>query len=384
VRASEVKVKQRWAFVLVSTVVIAGIVLVASGAVSGSGKGVYGPVGVFGKIVSLVRSQYVEEVPVERLEQGALTGLVEAADPGGAFVPDGAREPFSRHLGRTLPAFGMVIGKRFSYPLVLQVLPGSPAAQAGIQPGELIESVDGKPVRARPTWLAWSVIEDSERAGRSVTLDVIDRQLGGKRPIKLQVGKLVAPEPSVEMRSNVVVARLPVIDSGSAKSLGEQLRTRAGAPAIVLDLRGSSLGTVRGAVDAAVVLAGGECEIRLGGQGKSGEVLREKGEARGWKVFVCIDLTTAGPAELLAAALKSRGATLVGSETYGDTAQRRSQRGGGGELWMAETWGLGPDGKPLLGDGLKADERVRGRRNADPVLDRALELAGSGAAKQAA
>jgi hypothetical protein len=45
---------------------------------------------------------------------------------------------------------------------------------------------------------------------------------------------------------------------------------------------------------------------------------------------------------------------------------------------------LGPDGKPLLGAGLKPDERVRPRMGADAVLERALELAGGRAVKQAA
>ena len=92
-----------------------------------------------------------------------------------------------------------------------------------------------------------------------------------------------------------------------------------------------------------------------------------------------------GPAELLASALKARGATLVGSESYGDTGQRRAIKGSGGEVWLAREWGLGPDGKPILGNGLKPDERVRPRQGADAVLERALELAGGAdAAKQAA
>jgi hypothetical protein len=51
---------------------------------------------------------------------------------------------------------------------------------------------------------------------------------------------------------------------------------------------------------------------------------------------------------------------------------------------MANAWGVGPDGKPILGTGLKPDERVRPRKGGDAVLDRALELAGGRAVKQAA
>jgi C-terminal processing protease CtpA/Prc len=99
---------------------------------------------------------------------------------------------------------------------------------------------------------------------------------------------------------------------------------------------------------------------------------------------VCLDNTTAGAAELLATALKARGATLVGGESYGDTGVRRPLPGAGGEAWMASAWGIGPDGKALLGTGIKPDERVRPRKGSDTVLERALELAGGQAAKQAA
>ena len=51
---------------------------------------------------------------------------------------------------------------------------------------------------------------------------------------------------------------------------------------------------------------------------------------------------------------------------------------------MATSWGVGPDGNPILGTGLKPDERVRPRKGADAVLERALELAGGRALKQAA
>jgi C-terminal processing protease CtpA/Prc len=97
-----------------------------------------------------------------------------------------------------------------------------------------------------------------------------------------------------------------------------------------------------------------------------------------------VDGTTGGAAELLAVALKAQGATLVGGDSYGDTGQRRALRGAGGEVWLATTWGLGPDGKPLLGTGVKPDERVRPHKGGDAALERALELAGGRTVKQAA
>lgn len=376
--------KQRWFFVLCSLLCIGAIVLIASGAANSAPRGLYRLVGTFGQAVSLVRSSYVEEVPVDTLEQGALTGLVESADPGGAFVPDAERADFARQLGRELPAYGLLLGKRSTYPIVIQVVAGSPADNAGIQPGELIESIDGKPVRARPLWRALVLLDGLERRHASAKVDVIDRQLRGKRPVELVAGPVAGQRAAVETSADVPVVKVPTVSAASARELEVGLRAVAAAPAVVVDLRGVGLGTFKGALDVAAVVAGGDCEVQLGQRAGAGDRLRAKGEARSWRIVVCVDVTTAGPAELLAAALKARGATLVGSETHGDTGQRRARKGAGGELWMAESWGVGPDGKPILGDGLKADEVVRGRRGVDLVLTRALELARGGQAKQPA
>jgi carboxyl-terminal processing protease len=378
-----VAVRQRWFFLTVSVILIVGVVVVASGAVGGGGHGLYRLVGMFGQVVSLVRSSYVDEVPIEKLETGAMSGLVEAADPGGFFVPNADIEEYARVRNRNLPPFGIVLGVRSSYPFVLQVVTGSPADKAGILPGELIERISGEPVRARPLWRALTLLNAAERRGE-VTMDVIDRQLSGKRPITVTAAPYAAPVAAVHVQDGVPMVRVPVLDVQGAERLAGALQAYAGASGVVVDLRGVALGTPDGAVKTAVELAGGDVEIRLAQKGGKDEVLQAKGGSRPWKVVVCLDNTTAGAAELLATALKARGATLVGGESYGDTGVRRPLPGAGGEAWMASAWGIGPDGKALLGTGIKPDERVRPRKGSDTVLERALELAGGQAAKQAA
>ncbi len=375
--------KQRWLFLVASLAVIVGVVALASGAAGSAGRGAYRLMTVFGQVVSLVRSSYVEEVPIEKLELGALGGLVEAADPGGMWVPDDVAAEYARVRAREIPPLGLVLGKRSSYPFVLQVLADSPAAKAGIVPGELIERIGSQPVRARPLWRALLLLDAAEHGGADVTLDVIDRQLTGKRPITLKPGAVAAPAPGSDVRNGIVVARLPVVDREGAAGLGRSLH--GAASGIVVDLRGVALGTPDGAAQAAALIAGGDAELTLQMRGGKQETVKAHGAPRSWKVVVCLDGTTAGPAELLAGLLRSRGALLVGGETYGDTGQRRAIKGSGGVAWLAQQWGVAPGGGALLGTGLKPDERIRPRKDGDAALERALELAGGAAlAKQAA
>jgi carboxyl-terminal processing protease len=376
-------VKQRWVFVILSVVMLGAVVALASGALGSASTGLYRLVSMFGQVVSLVKSSYVEDEPVDTLEMGAMSGLVDAADPGGLYVPDTMIEGYARVRARTAPPFGVVLGRRSSYPLVVQVMAGSPAAKAGIVPGELVERVGAEPVRARPLWRALTLLDAAERKG-DVSLDVIDRQLSGKRPVSLKAAPFAPPNPSVEVQEGVPVVRVPLVDAGAAAKLAEALRAHESATSVVVDLRGVALGTPDGALKVAAEISGGDVKVRLGQKDGKEETLQAKGPQRSWKLVVCQDGTTVGAAELLAVALKARGATLVGGDSYGDTGQRRALHGGGGEVWLATTWGLDPDGKPLLGTGLKPDERVRPRTGGDAVLERALELAGGHAVKQAA
>jgi C-terminal processing protease CtpA/Prc len=170
----------------------------------------------------------------------------------------------------------------------------------------------------------------------------------------------------------------------AAKALRDLLALHVGAPAAVVDLRSLALGSVDVVPELVAILAGGDVEVKLARREGSGRVLRAHGGARSWRLVVCVDTTTAGAGEIVASLLKARGATLVGFETYGDTGVRRPHRGAEGQVWLADEWLPGVDNTPLLGHGLKPDEVVRMRPGADPVLDRALELARGAVQKQAA
>lgn len=376
--------KSRVVFIVVSMAVVLVLVGFSTGAGEVVSDGVVRLMGIFGQVVSLVRSNYVEEVPLDRLEVGALTGLVESADPGGDFVPDDGTASYAAVRARALPAFGLVLGKRASYPFVLQVLPGSAAEKAGILPGELIERAGTEPVRARPLWRALVILDEAERKGQTVALDIIDRQFDGERRVVLT--PIVTPEPAarIENCNGVPVVRLESVNAKLVKQIDAELKPFGDVPAVVVDLRGLALGSIESAPDMAAMLSGGATEVTIERRDGKPRVLRANGPKRSWKVVACVDPTTAGPAEAVLLALKAQGATIVGGESYGDTGERKAVRAGGGEVWLADEWCNGPDGKPLLGTGLKPDELVRSRKGVDAILDRALEIARGDALPKAA
>jgi len=368
---------------LVSLILAGLVTAVASGSLTAATRGVYRLLGLVGQVLALVQSNYVEETSLDTLETGALAGLVESADPGGAWIPSDLAADYQNLARREVPPFGLVLGKRSTYPVVMQVLPGSPAETAGLVPGELIERAGDRPARARPLWETALLLEAAERDGRTVDLDVISRDLAGKRLVTLAAGTALPPAPSITLHDTVPVVRLTSVNDGALVPLRRALGEHPGATSIVVDLTGTALGSFKAAPSVAAELIGGEVSVEWSGRDEKG-ALTANAAARPWRVLVCVDGTTSGPAEVLALALQKRGATLVGHETYGDTAERRAVRGDGGQLWLARTWFLAQDGSALLGAGLKPDEPVRGRGEVGSILERALELARGEAPAKAA
>lgn len=364
--------KHRTVFLATSLTVVLGLGTVA--ALSGKlTEGRYKAIGLFSQVVSLVRSSYVEEVPLEKLEEGALNGLVSSADPQGTWVPEAYAQEFRAYQRRPLPPFGLVLAIRSSYPVVLEVLPGSAAAEAGLRPGELIERIGDQPVRARPPWRAFTALERAERQGEAVAVDVIAHDLSGKRPVRLQPGKPGDPSPQVTLREGVAVVRLPVVTQFQAARLASLLPS-SGTP-VVLDLRGTALGDPEGVVEAASLLIGGEVQLPLATRGGSAKPVTASRPPTGRKVVVCVDHTTARAGEWLAFVLSQKGVATVGVETFGDTGLREPTRVADGELWVARHFLLNQEQKPILGRGLKPTTPVRPSLEGDAILEKALELA---------
>lgn len=132
-------------------------VMLVLGAVMGKskeGEGAYRPLSVYSEVLAKVKSDYVEEPNMEEVTRGALQGLVEYLDGSSSYLTGEQYQAYQKALknddhGSGL-ATGMSVQKRAGYCYVLSVLPGSPADQAGIRVGDLIEAINGLNTRVMP------------------------------------------------------------------------------------------------------------------------------------------------------------------------------------------------------------------------------------------
>src|SRR4029079_10502271 len=105
---------------------------------------------VFARVLSYVESNYVEDIDERKLVYGAVKGMMRTLDPHSDFMTP---EEFADMRADTDGEFGGVgveINEEPGGIVVVEPIPASPAARAGLMRGDKIVAIDGVPTRGRP------------------------------------------------------------------------------------------------------------------------------------------------------------------------------------------------------------------------------------------
>ncbi len=346
---------------------------------------------IFSEVFALTRSNYVEPTDSRALLEGAYDGMSDALDPFSYYVPASAMAAYKAQEASGAANPGIVFARRGGYPYVVGPLPGSPAEKAGVKPGDLIDTIDGKTLRNAPYWKIRAALDGPE--GSTCELGLFRGGDEKKLTISVPRGRFDTPSPSVNWERDVAVVKIPAFTPATAAAVKKELdeAARRGISTVVLDLRGSLGGAVPDAAPVASLFLGKGPVATVATRKVAAKALEGEGEPV-WKgsVVVLIDDSTAGPAEVLAAALRDRAkAKTVGETTVGMAIiQRGIPTEEGGTLYMTVGRYVSPSGQVLGGKGMAPDERVivfpgeTGER--DLILERGLEVARAGAARKAA
>ncbi len=275
-------------------------------------------------VMRLIRTDYVEEPDPARTTDGAFRGLVNSLDPLSSYLD---RATMARYLSREslTREIGAVLYKRHgSFPQIVSIIEGSPAAKAGLKPGEAVSGVEGR------STLAWSLHETRlalrEIENRPVRLRVV----AGMDTRELMVDRaLLAPSASEILpggRDGLIlkIHRFsPQLMDEFRKVILPRLRGRKGP--LVLDLRDATEGDPDEALKFLGLFVKGE---KLGWFEKKGGArqivtLKEEPELGRIPIAVWVNAGTMGPAEIVAGILQeARKARLIGQETPGLAARQ--------------------------------------------------------------
>jgi carboxyl-terminal processing protease len=354
--------RTRFAIILVTAPVLAFALVGGLLGKTMGGQETYPHLRVFDDVFSLTTGNYVEEVDVDRLMHGAMHGLADALDADSAYLT--AEETRLLQSGAEAgPAdVGLDLTRQY-YLRVVAARDGSPAAKAGLQPGDFIRAIGTAPTREMSVWEGMRRLRGA--AGTSVRLVVLRGNAAEPHEVELtrEVARPALPSARL-LPSKVGYLRVVEFADGTPGALRKaaaQVR-REGARALVIDVRGSARGPLQAGIESArPFVAGGTLAILEA----RGEARRAVGAAPGdgdvdLPLAILTDFGTAGAAELFVAALTgNKRAETLGERTQGRAAvQRLFPLPDGGSLWMSHAWYLTPAGTAIHERGLQPDVPV--------------------------
>jgi carboxyl-terminal processing protease len=288
----------------------------------------YRALAVYGEVLEHIQRDYVDDPNMRAVTNGSLHGLLDSLDPQSAYLSPLEYKDFKEKSASNPPAeTGLALTRRFGYIGVIGVLPDSPGAKTGLRIGDILEKIAGFTTGQMAIDQAQLLLKGNP--GTTVQLSVIRRGKAEPQEMNITLAKLTAPK-LVEDRLNGDLAylRVPEFTPGVSKQIREKLVQfqKSGAKKLILDLRDSSLGDDQeGILTAQLFLSSGTIAT-LKGQTVTPVVSAADATKVVWTepVAVLIGNGTAGPAEILAAAIadNKRGST-VGERTYGTAAQQK-------------------------------------------------------------
>jgi carboxyl-terminal processing protease len=377
--------RARLVIALVSTGLI-GYIAVGSLLGKALGDTSYGQLAIFNEVVRLVLDAYVEPVNLDRAMAGARLGMADALDGDSSYLDAEQYKLVQQPPVESDAEIGVVLTRRFAFVMVVAARPGSPAAKAGLQPGDLVKSIDERHTRPMPALVAERLMRGAP--GSSLKLSVLR---AGAEPFDVTVVrerlKPTAPEGRMldEATGYLRVSEFSAATAEDVRARIETLRL-SGATRLLLDLRDAAWGAPADGVKVAELFLQGGPVAKLVGRRAEEQLLQADAARTAWSGPLAVLVTngTAGPGEIVAGALLDAGrAKLVGEHTFGRAAVSKTLPLPEGGLVVTVAKYMSPKGTSIHGQGLAPsvpvtqddeDDAAEGAPRPDRILEKALEV----------
>src|ERR1700733_8199504 len=323
---------------------------------------VYKHLAVYSEVLSRIKSEYVEEPDMNSVTLGAMNGLLESIDPYASYLNAQQYKDYLKDFDTYRGDLGMVLAKKFGYVTIVSVIPGSPAAKAGLTTGDMLESIKGIATRDMP--LAYARLLLKGQPGSTVDLSVLRRK---PEPQKLTMTREVINYPVVESKllpDQIGYIKIPSMSQGKIKEVTAAIAElqKQGAKKLILDVRFSASGDPNDGIDLAnLFLDKGLITYTQGQKSPRKNFDADpKKDITSLPLIVMTNHGTAAAAELAAGALQGdKRATLVGERTYGDASVLHPiSMDDGSAIILSVAKYYTPDGKSIQDNGITPENIV--------------------------
>src|SRR5579872_2607662 len=338
---------------------------------------------LFGDVLNEVDRQYVSEVDDKKLIQSAMQGMLTSLDPHSDYLTPEAYGDLQDQTRGEYGGLGLEIQSEDGAVKVISPIDGTPAAKAGIKPGDFILAVDGQNILGMS--VSDAVKQMRGKPGEGVTL-TIGREKSDPFDVKL-VREIIQPKSvTARMEGDFGYVRLAGFNEKATDETAAAIKDlQAKDPkmkGLILDLRNNPGGLLDQAVGVAgLFLNGGEVVAQRGRDPQDIERYDAKGHdvLNGLPLVVLINSGTASASEIVSGALQDRHrASIIGVTSFGKGSVQTviPLRGGlDGAVKLTTARYYTPSGRSIQKTGIEPDlEVAETREEAQQIANEAFEF----------
>lgn len=278
----------------------------------------------FTEVLAVVQREAADPVNTEpAVYQGAIPGMLRRLDPHSIFFDPQQYEQLKEMENSERKGFGTIVSVVPGRVIVLQAMPGTPSAKAGLQPGDEIVAVNNVAL-AR---LEFDQIIGFLGEARQHQAQLIVRRPANARLLQFVLDPALVDAPSVDrsflLDAHIGYVRVNGFDPKTAQQLKAAIETLGGGKltGLVLDLRDNAGGVVQAALaSASYFLKPGQRLLSVKGRSIESQNVDAPKDAAPYSfpMAVLVNSKTASAAEILTGALQDHDrAVVVGEPTYG-------------------------------------------------------------------
>jgi carboxyl-terminal processing protease len=279
---------------------------------------------LFGDVFERVKALYVDELSDKELVEHAIDGMLTGLDPHSAYLNDDGYDDMKVQTRGSFGGLGIEVTMENGLVKVVSPIDDTPAYEAGVEAGDLVTHLDGKPVMG----LSLSEAVDIMRGRVGTTIELTIRREDVAEPIKIKIKRDIIKIRSVRHRIEGDVGYIRVTTFNQQTSPGvedaiEEIQKELGEDLLgyVLDLRNNPGGLLTEAIAVAdQFLNHGEIVSTRGRQEEdTRRDMASKGDlADGLPMVVLINGGSASASEIVAGALQDhRRAVVMGEQSFG-------------------------------------------------------------------
>jgi carboxyl-terminal processing protease len=318
----------------------------------------------FTEVFSRIKSDYVEDVDDKKLLEDAIGGMLAGLDPHSSYLdPQGYKEVRIGTEGQ-FGGLGIEVTMENGFVKVVAPIEDTPAARAGVKPGDLIVRLDDKAVKGMS--LAEAVKHMRGKPGSDITLTVVRE--GEAKPLKITITRAIIKIQSVKSRllePGYGYLRITQFQASTDTNLKGALKklekdNNGQLKGVVLDLRNNPGGVLNAAVAVSdtflregviVYTEGRVADSKLKFTATPSESLD------GAPIVVLVNGGSASASEIVAGALQDNGRAIVmGTKTFGKgSVQTIMPMSNGAALKLTTARYFTPNGRSIQATGIEPD-----------------------------